>query len=175
MNRKAGAACADEAGIVRAALAHVANAGDTLAPEPPEFPTVAVRDAAGPPHLTRLTRDSEVWRSGWDGSAPDPKLVARWFDQPYAAYDPCGAAGTATRTFGALPGGWPAASAESRRDGAGPVTIRATRPVRDAAGSHALMLYSLAGTGLGGRVELVLLERGPAGWRKIGSHILSVS
>jgi hypothetical protein len=58
-------------------------------------------------------------------------------------------------------------------DGAAPSVLRVTRPVLDASGSHALLLYSrFFQHQFGGREELVFLTKASSGWRKTGWRVL---
>ncbi|MES2451956.1 MAG: hypothetical protein V4610_15455 [Pseudomonadota bacterium] len=175
--REAGMTCQEVASIVAATLSPTGREADVITTQPPPFPTVAEHRPDGSLQIVPLTRSSPFWKEGWTGERPSDSLIDLWFAAPYHSVAEC-LPGKGERKLGELAGmqeGRASTPATQAKDKS-PARIQITEPVVDKSRSYALAFYSLSeSTGLGGRVELVLLSHNNSSWKKVGSRILSVS
>lgn len=157
-----------------AAAAGESNSQDFLLVSPPEFPTVAVPPSKSRTGLVLLTPDSTWWRGNWSGVRPSADLIRRWFAAPYRSIAICLDKGEKGRTLGSVPGWRP--SPKSTMSNVR-YNVQATYPVVDASHTHALLVYSTSAANwiVGGKAELVLLERRGSEWRRVGAGFISVS
>jgi hypothetical protein len=177
--------CQDASVLLTAAIGDVSHPDDLLSPDPPELPQVPVEKPAaiylgnhtqaGELELRPLTADSDFWRIGWMGVPPPAQLVKNWHASPLRSISACYFKRSAVRPLRSF-SGLNAHGPEPQNGFLSPAIISATEPVFDANRSRAIILFSTAQIrGLGGRIELVFLERRALRWRKAGYRVLSVS
>jgi hypothetical protein len=156
--------------IFIAAASEESTAGDRIVPRAPEFPRAVIRNSKGQISSAPLTPDSDFWQSNWEGTKPSPELIARWFAAQYRSISVC----TGNRERVEALAGWRKQRVSERKDAG--YFVRATLPVLDAAGTHALIVYSTVAVDgrLDGHTHMLLLARSGGRWQKIGTGFISV-
>lgn len=167
-NRKLLELCTDSRALLAAALMDRAGPNDVLSSDPPDYVFQPGKAVNGIRRITPFGPESGYWRIGWEGRAPSPALVRRWYQLPYGSISRCFQSVGVEQPLLEILG--PKIRQFTPVDGPTLSTLRVSYPVFDRSKTHAILLYSrFFRHALGGRVELVSLTRTKSGWKKTGS------